>query len=225
MADNTITSAFNQLGTSGQNVGTDKSILDKDDFLKLLLVELQNQDPTNPQETDKILQQTSELATLEASTNTNKALENLSSSLSSSAQFATLNSIGKMVSTGETSLTLEGGTAIDFDIYLPENVESGEITIYNDQNIAVDFISMGTLSKGTNSFLWDATNKAGESFEDGEYTIEASYLTTDGKTGVAKYGVYPIEAVRFTSGEAEFKIGSRYIPMTSAQEIYNGGES
>ena len=56
-------------------------ILGKDDFLNLLLVELQNQDPTDPMDSDKILSQTSELASLEASTNTNKALEDLTAAL------------------------------------------------------------------------------------------------------------------------------------------------
>ena len=55
--------------------------LGKDEFLKLLLVELEHQDPTAPVETDKILSQTSQLASLEASTNTNKELQNLSGAL------------------------------------------------------------------------------------------------------------------------------------------------
>jgi flagellar basal-body rod modification protein FlgD len=45
----------------------DKSILSKDDFMTLLLVELQHQDPTEPMDSEKILSQTSQLATLELS--------------------------------------------------------------------------------------------------------------------------------------------------------------
>jgi flagellar basal-body rod modification protein FlgD len=222
MADSVISSAFNSLGTTGENVGTDQSILNKDDFLKLLLVELQNQDPTSPQDTDKILQQTSELATLEASTNTNQALENLSTSLSTSAQYATISSIGKMVSTGETSVSLEEGNPINFDLYLPEDIDSGEIAFINDQGIRVDAMQIEALSKGTNYFTWEGKDSSGEAFEDGYYTVEASYMTPEGTSGTAVYGTYPIQAVRFESGEAEFKIGSRYIPMSSAVEIYNG---
>ena len=62
----------------------DKSALDKDSFLKLMLVSLQHQDPSEPMDTEKILSQTSQLATLEASKNTNKALEGLASSLGNS---------------------------------------------------------------------------------------------------------------------------------------------
>ena len=51
----------------------DKRALQKDDFLKLLLVELQHQDPTEPMDSEKILSQTSQLATLESAQNTNDA--------------------------------------------------------------------------------------------------------------------------------------------------------
>ena len=44
----------------------DKSVLGKDDFLTLLLVELQHQDPTEPTDSATILTQTSQLANLEA---------------------------------------------------------------------------------------------------------------------------------------------------------------
>jgi flagellar basal-body rod modification protein FlgD len=219
--DTTISSAFNSLGTTGENVGEDKSILNKDDFLKLLLVQLQNQDPTNPQDTDKILQQTSELATLEASTNTNKALENLSSSLTSSAQYSTLTSIGKMADTGLTEVTLESGTPIDFPIYFPEDVDSGEIRIFNDQGILIDSLALNPTTKGTSTFTWDGKNKSGVPYADGDYRIEASYQTPSGENRSAQYGIYPIEAVRFDGSEAEFRIGDTYIPMSSVREIYN----
>lgn len=69
-ASSTTTKAEDKTGSS--------DVLGKDDFLKLLLVELQYQDPTSPMDTEKILTQTSQLATLESATKTNTALENLS---------------------------------------------------------------------------------------------------------------------------------------------------
>ena len=68
----------------------DKTSLGKDDFMKLLLVQLQHQDPTEPMDSEKILTQTSQLAGLEASSNTNKALEDLAASLSNTQQFTTI---------------------------------------------------------------------------------------------------------------------------------------
>ena len=63
------------------NTVKDKTALGKDDFMKLLLVELQHQDPTEPMDSEKILTQTSQLAGLESSENTNKALATLTAGL------------------------------------------------------------------------------------------------------------------------------------------------
>ena len=49
--------------------------LDKDAFMKLLLTELQYQDPTSPMDSEKMLTQTSQLATLETQENTNQMMK------------------------------------------------------------------------------------------------------------------------------------------------------
>ena len=94
-----INSVGQNLATNGevQNTQTteDKTILGKDDFMTLLLVELQHQDPTEPMDSEKILSQTSQLATLEASENTNKALADLATSLGASQNFSSISAIGK----------------------------------------------------------------------------------------------------------------------------------
>ena len=65
-----------------------KSVLGKDDFMKLLLAELQHQDPTSPMDSDKILNQTAQLAQLESQEKTNTALEKLAASFSNSKNFS-----------------------------------------------------------------------------------------------------------------------------------------
>ena len=75
----TVTST--NTSTASTTVSNPKAVLDKDSFMKLLLVELQHQDPTDPMDADKILTQTSQLATLESASNTNKALEDLATQL------------------------------------------------------------------------------------------------------------------------------------------------
>ena len=61
------------------------SQLDKDAFLKLLLVELQHQDPTEPMDSAKMLEQTSQLATVEMQEKTNQVMTQLSEQMQASA--------------------------------------------------------------------------------------------------------------------------------------------
>jgi flagellar basal-body rod modification protein FlgD len=87
-----VNSASNIETVDADKVGF--SGLTSDDFLKLLISQLQNQDPTNPLDSDALLSQISEMRGLQASLELESALENLtlSQSLSSSTAF-----IGKTV--------------------------------------------------------------------------------------------------------------------------------
>jgi len=55
--------------------------LKSEDFLALMIQELQSQDPLNPQDTGQLLQQLSNIRQIEQSSNSNKTLETLSQTL------------------------------------------------------------------------------------------------------------------------------------------------
>ncbi len=197
------------------------STLGKDDFLKLLLVQLKYQDPTEPMDSDKILSQTSQLAALEASTNTNKALEDLTASLGNSLQFSTISAIGKIADTGSNAITVEEGSETEFQLYFSNDVSSGTINILDVNGNTVDSIALNGSDKGVHNFTWDGKVN-GESVEDGLYYVTANYNDTSGNAHETRVGTYPIESVRFEEGNALVKLGSSYVPMDSIKEISEG---
>lgn len=123
-------------------ISNPKGILDKDSFMKLLLVELQHQDPTDPMDSDKILTQTSQLATLESASNTNKALEELAAQLSASRDFAAVSVIGKMASLGSNAVSLEKGKTAKFEVYFQEEIKTGTLTITDKDDKVIKTVSL-----------------------------------------------------------------------------------
>ena len=214
-----IAAATKKIG-KGQ-VANPQGELGKDEFLKLLLVELEHQDPTAPVETDKILSQTSQLASLEASTNTNKELQNLSSSLQASMKFSTVGAMGKIANIGNDEVLLpENGTA-SFEMYFPDAVKKGTIEVKDTLNNLVRTINISDVKKGVNSFSWNGETNEGSRSEEGSYHVTASYVTAKGKSGETSIGTYPISSIKFDEGKTMMKLGSQYVPFKMVKELYD----
>lgn len=208
-----------------------KGVLGKDDFMKLLLVELQHQDPTEPMDSEKILTQTSQLASLESAENTNKALEDLSTSMANTQEFSTIAAIGKRADLGSDGITHDEGSITSFEIYFPEDIASGtvDITDLDGNSIASIPIEMPTdangdpLSErpaGVYQFDWDGQNALGATVESGIYRVNSTYYTPTGDKQTTRLGAYPIESVRFEDGKALVKLGSNYVPLDQVVEVY-----
>ena len=198
----------------------DKSILSKDDFMTLLLVELQHQDPTEPMDSEKILSQTSQLATLEASENTNKALSDLAVSLGSSQQYTTIAAIGKTADLGSNAIGYDEGSSSSFEVYFPQEIASGTLEVLDTNGNIVSTMAIEPNPSGVYQFDWDGTLSNGDAAESGMYYITASYKNPAGDDLTTRMGAYPIESVGFEDGVTLVKVGSSYVDLENVVEIY-----
>lgn len=217
---NTVTSSTTTAASSSTT--NPNGTLGKDDFLKLLLLELKYQDPTSPMDSEKILTQTSQLATLESSENTNKALEALAASLTSSMQYSGISAIGKIADTGSNAIVLEEGSSSDFQIYFPNNVTSGNVNIMDVNGNILKTMPIGATNAGVAQYSWDGTNNNNVPLDAGIYYAESTYTKTDGTTGTSRVGLYPIESIKFDSGKTYAKLGSSYVDFSTIKEITGG---
>lgn len=212
--------ATNGVVNTSTATAADKTKLGKDDFMQLLLVELQHQDPTEPMDSEKILTQTSQLATLESAENTNNALADLAASIGNSQQFSTIAAIGKMADVGSDAITYDEGGQSNFEMYFPEDVQQGTITISDSEGQTIQTIDVGTNPAGTYQFTWDGTTSTGGMADSGIYHVNATYKNSNDEPRTTRIGAYPIESVRFDGGEAQVRLGSNYVPLSQIREVY-----
>ena len=85
--DNAVNN-FNKANTV--NGRTASQQLGKDDFLKLLITQLSNQDPTNPMEDTQFIAQMAQFSSLEQMTNMNESFNKMASMINSSQAAATI---------------------------------------------------------------------------------------------------------------------------------------
>lgn len=85
--------------------------LGKDDFLKLLITQLSNQDPTSPMENTEFIAQMAQFSSLEQMTNMSSSFEKMATYINSSEATSTLGKVVEL-NVGDTTTTgvVEGAT-------------------------------------------------------------------------------------------------------------------
>lgn len=226
----TTTNVTNSTNSTSSTSTNKNSTLDKDAFLKLLLIEMQNQDPTDPMDTDKMLTQTSQLAALEMQQNTNdtmqkmvETMEQLSESLISSGNMSIINAIGKMATITDTTFKLENSTqTISVRMYLPKETKDGATFKVMDSkgNVVREIkVDKDSLKQGVNIIGWDGRDNNGVFVGAGNYTMKVTYTDIDGGSSSSSYGSYPIESVKFVDGVGKLIIGGKEVTFDQISQI------
>lgn len=214
----TVTDTMSAPTSSG--LINEKGVLDKDDFLKLLLVELQHQDPTNPMDSDKILSQTTQLATMESARNTQDALEKLSKAMLKDTSFGAVNAIGKMADLGSSEVFMKESGGVKFDIHFQNDISDGVIYISDVNGNVVKRVGLDEQPGGTLSFDWDGVNDNGTRVSAGTYYVHAEYKNTMGEDKITRVGYYPITSIKFDEGKTLARLGENYIEIDKIKEIF-----
>lgn len=121
---------------------TDKSTLGKDDFLKILLTQLQNQDPTQPLQDKEFIAQMAQFSSVEQLTNMAAEMKSLRQSLGMASDL-----IGKSITWPDTTGATESKSGIVDKILFKDNVQ---YAVVGSENVPLTNITSITKA-GTSS--------------------------------------------------------------------------
>jgi len=186
---------------ASQVTSSKDSALGKDDFLNLLVAQLQNQDPLNPMDSTAFTSQLAEFSSLEQLANVNENLENLQMYQSSINNAQAVSFIGKNIDALGNSIKLESGENEDIHFELSQDSSSVVINIYDEAGSLVNYIENGPLGKGKQSVEWDGTDNAGNALTGGIYKFEVMAVDVNGdKVQTATYISDRVKGVTFKNG-------------------------
>ena len=198
-----------------------KSKLDKDAFMKLFLKQLEMQDPTKPMDTDKMLEQTASLSTMEMNQNMKQSLDDLKNTLLKTDKMNTISAIGKMGDTKERYINVkDNDTSKSFELYFKDDIKNGQVEIRDKQGNIIKTFKLDPHSKGILSFDWDLKDDNGKKVPANTYEITATYKNNQDEELKTALGAYPIESIKFENGQTLAKLGSQYVPFDKIKEIY-----
>ncbi len=226
MANNIPNVNFATNNTANTPVTKGKSQLGKDDFLKLMIAQLKNQDPTEPLDGSQYAAQLAQFSSLEQLTNINTSLNNsidanylLTQSINNTMS-ATW--IGKDVKLNSNVLKNNGQEKINIGYKLPAEASEVTIKIYNKSGALVKTITNAEKNTGYHKLSWDFYDNNGVKLQNGDYTFSVEAKTMDGKNmTVESYIVGTIDAIKFTSNGAMLQIGNVEYNLTEITEILN----
>lgn len=154
---------------------TDKS-LGQDDFLNLMLTQLQNQDPTNPMDSSNFMSQIAQFSTVNGITDLNSSFASLSSSLQSNQALQASTMVGSTVLVPGNKSELVAGGQVNGKVFLDGSTTNLVLNVSNAAGQTVKQIDLGTHESGLVPFTWDGLDNTGQPLPAGTYTIAANAL-------------------------------------------------
>jgi len=145
----------------------------KQDFLKLLTVQLQNQDPLNPMDQKKFAADLAQFSQLEQLANMNKTLEDQSSLNPIQSKFLASSFLGKTITTKGTSVVYDGQSSqVNLPFSLASEAKNVVIRVLDEKGQMVAQIDKENLSAGNHQILWNGDSTDGQKAGKGTYTFE-----------------------------------------------------
>jgi len=178
----TTSTSLTTAASGGQTMG-------KTEFLKLLVAQLQNQDPLNPQDPTEFTAQLAQYSSLEQQFTMNEQLAKMAESSGDVQRLTALSLIGKEI-TAESSL-IELAPSTDASLaerlgYTPGVLDgqigyrldaaasSVKLNIFNDKNVLVSTVDAPASAAGDHFVNWDGKGFSGNLLPAGDYTVEVS---------------------------------------------------
>ncbi len=217
----------NQLYQSSHQASRDPlRTLGKDDFLRLLTVQLENQDPLSPLNNEDMIAQLAQFSSLEQLENINANLERnndldlLLTQVLNNTTAAGL--IGKeVVAVGET-IHLDSSGSAEIHFKLNEPAHRVVVTIMDENGTEIRKFERQDLVSGENTVIWDGKDDEGHDRAEGNYTVRVEAFDRDGEAiDVMTLLTGTVSSVKFVDGEAVFVVNGVEVKISDIIELRN----
>jgi len=205
-----------QGGFYGADKASKNDVLGKDAFLKLLVVQLQNQDPLNPLDDKEFIAQLAQFSSLEQMTNVADGIKSLTEKTAQQDMLSAVNYIGKDVTASGSSMTKYGNYVTPVYFTLSGTAAQVYANVYDENRNLVRTEKFTAMQAGEFAFTWDGTDYNGKPVNNGQYSV---YFAAESPTGAA---VFVDTEVSGTIMALEQSNGETYFRLSDGRKISFG---
>lgn len=175
-----LTSLQKQTSKTDSSTGSAGSALGKDAFLQLLVTQMKNQNPLDPQENGEFVAQLAQFSSLESMQSLNDSVTYIAAGLQSSQALQASSLVGRNVIVETNKAVVDTSKEMKGTVNLTSSSTATSVGIYDKDDKLVRTIDLGTQKAGKIDFTWNGLNDDGEAVAAGTYTFKAT-ASIDGK--------------------------------------------
>jgi flagellar basal-body rod modification protein FlgD len=163
------------LGLAGQDSkpAKDNGRLGQEDFMKLMITQLQNQDPLKPMENGEFLSQIAQFGTVSGIEELQQSFTDFSQSIQSGQALQAASLVDRAVVVPADTITLNPELGQWGSVNLPASATDVTISVHDQAGALVRQIPLGPQSAGDVEFAWDGLTESGELAQPGTYEFRA----------------------------------------------------
>lgn len=187
--------------------------LGKDEFLKLLTYQLQNQDPMNPMEQNKFTGELAQFSQLEQLTALNKKFDDMNKTQGMQDKFYAASFVGKKVVTNGSTMQLKNdGDRGDVLFKLDGDASRVMIRILDEKNNIAGEIWREGMSAGGHQVAWDGVQLDGSPAVKGNYRIMVrAWNSAGGEVGTKTEATGIVQSASFEDGETVLTVNGQKV--------------
>ena len=196
------------------------NILGKDDFLKIFLAQLSQQDPTAPVDSTAFVAQLAQFSSLELQENANTDLEGLMMGQAAAQQTNVTNLVGKDVTFSSNSVALTSGQSTTINAGLGTDAANVTAVITDSTGKTVRTLTLGANAAGPVSVSWDGRNDQGNALPSGTYQVAVSAAGAGGTAvAVTQTQTGEVSGISFTGGTTQLLVGASTVQLSTITQI------
>jgi flagellar basal-body rod modification protein FlgD len=151
-----INSATSSASGTGQTTAREQT----DRFMKLLVAQLNNQDPMNPMDNAQMTSQIAQINTVSGIQEVNESIKSMATQFASLQMMQGASLVGRDVLTGGNTVSIKNGVG-QGSMELAGSADSVTVQVLSPGGQVLGNINLGAQTAGRHSFQWDASNFSG----------------------------------------------------------------
>ncbi len=209
-----------------------KKTLGKDDFLKIMITQMKNQDPTSPFKAEEMATQMAQFASVEQLQNLNNSVSKMANGGQPLERLAMTNLIGKTVTIDRERFSHTDNDASTLGFSLSRDAKSTKIKIISEQGETILEKDIGPMQAGEQSFVWDGAKTNGMPTKPGNFIYKIDAEDVGGRPiAMNSRGQSKVVGVAFDGPEGSLLVGDANSPQKITMrnviriDVSNAGET